>query len=351
MSKQLSEAWELRGHRLPNRICIPPMVIFGLSDETGMVTDGNVAHYTALARGGAGLIIQEATCVQPGGKLSPDQLGIWSDEHVPGLARIAEAVHAEGGTILMQIHHAGVVGVAEEVVCPSAYATRRKTGRAMTAAEVEEMIAAFVAAGVRAQRAGYDGVELHGCHRYLLSQFFNARVNRRTDVYADPIVVVRRIFDGIRAAVPEDFIIGIRLGAFEPTLADGIGHAQALAAMGMDFLDVSYGFVNESEPFKPEGFPFVDVVYAAGEIKKAVDIPVFAVNSICTAAEAQGVLDLTDVDMVDIARSALIDPAWPRHALAGEPAGKCLHCPGGCQWMKGQREKCPGLQLFARQNA
>ena len=95
--------------RTRNRICIPPMVIYHISDETGMVKPQNVEHYRALARGGAGLIIQEATCISPEGRLSRDQLGIWSDDQIPGLRNITEAVHQEGCPIFVQLHHAGLV--------------------------------------------------------------------------------------------------------------------------------------------------------------------------------------------------------------------------------------------------
>ena len=119
--ERLFTAWKLKNLEIQNRICVPPMVCFGWSDESGMVVDKNVEHYRAMAKGGPGLIIQEATCVSENGRLSRDQLGIWSDAHVPGLKRIVEAVHGEGVPLLLQIHHAGVVSETEDPVCPSDY--------------------------------------------------------------------------------------------------------------------------------------------------------------------------------------------------------------------------------------
>lgn len=338
--------------RLKNRICIPPMVIYGVSDESGMVQPENVAHYQRLARGGAGLVIQEATCISPEGRLSMDQLGIWSDDQIPGLRAITDAVHGAECPIFVQLHHAGVVSIGTDTLCSSDYAFESprggfKRGREMTKDEIYRVRDAFIAGAVRAEKAGYDGIELHGCHGYLLCQFLNSRVNRRTDEYGDPMALVLEILAGIRAVVGRNFVIGLRLGAFEPTLADGIAHAKALEQAGIQFLDVSYGFTAESEPEAPGDPAILDVIRAAGEIQKAVSVPVFAVNSIRTPEQAQMILDKTGVAMVDIGRSALVDPAWPNKAQAGQQTGKCLGCKV-CQW-RIDREKCPGQLLLHRQ--
>ena len=327
-----------------NRICIPPMVIYKISDESGMVKPENVAHYRALAKGGAGLIIQEATCISPEGRLSEDQLGIWSDDQIPGLREITEAVHQEGCPIFVQLHHAGLVSIGQDTLCPSDYAmdTKKgwKNGHEMTRDDILRIRDAFIQAAVRAEKAGYDGVELHGCHGYLLCQFLNNRVNRRTDEYGKTERLVLEILEGIRASVRPDFVVGIRLGAFEPTLEDGIAHAKILQAHGIQFLDVSYGFAAESDPAAPGDPELLDVIRGAGAIQKAVNVPVFAVNSIRTPQQAQGILEQTGVSMVDIGRSALVDPEWANKARNGILPGKCLGCKV-CQW-RIDRSKCPG---------
>lgn len=335
-----------------NRICIPPMVIYGYSDDSGMVTEDNVSHYARLAQGGAGLIIQEATCITKDGRLSADQLGIWSDDHIPGLKQIVQRVHAYGCPIFVQLHHAGVAGIGPDYLCPSAYrfSGRRgvHTGRAMTEAEIQTVREDFIQAGRRAFLAGYDGVEIHGCHSYLLCQFLNARVNRRTDVYGkEPLKLIQEIMEGIRACTAPDFVIGIRLGGFEPTLADGIAHAKALADCGIGFLDISYGFSGEMDLTAPGDPDLMDIVRAAGAIRKAVDVPVFAVGGIRLPEDAQRVLRETNVDMVDVGRSALVDPEWPNRALRGEKPGKCLDCKV-CQWRL-DREKCPGRKMLEKE--
>ena len=341
--KTLFEPVNLKHLTLKNRVCVPPMVCFNWAGEDGVVSEKHIAHYAAIAAGGPGLLIQEATCISPEGKLGASQLGIWSDGHIAGHTRIAEAVHAAGVPILMQIHHAGVVGIDAHPLCPSAYTLDTgKTGTEMTEADIARLVDAYAQAARRAFDAGYDGVELHGCHSYLISQFLSSRVNTREDGYGrDRLRFVREILAAVRAVTPESFIVGIRLGAFEPTLADGLAHAKALEAMGMDFLNISYGFSRDHAPSAPPaGFPFKDIVWAAGEIAKAVHVPVFAVNGLRTPEQAQQALELTDVDMVCIARSILADYNWPRRAEAGQPTGRCLDCEQ-CQWFR-DFERCPG---------
>lgn len=347
----LHDSFFIRNTRIRNRICVPPMVCYHWTDESGVVSDRHVAHYRALARGGAGLIIQEATCVTKEGRLADSQLGIWEDGQIDGLRRIVQAVHAEGCPIFVQIHHAGVVGIAPQALCPDDYTLRRggveKRGVKMQEEDIARIQQAFVDAARRACEAGYDGVELHGCHSYLMCQFLNSRVNRRTDRYgAQPERFITEIMDGIRAVVPADFVVGIRLGAFEPTLADGIRHAQALEAHGIDFLDISYGFTDEDEAEKPADFPYKDVIYAAGEIKKQVSVPMFAVNGIRVAEDARGVLARTGVDMVNVGRSSLVNPAWAADALAGRETGRCLDC-AVCQW-RIDADRCAGRLLLRR---
>lgn len=130
--------------------------------------------------------------------------------------------------------------------------------------EIQKIEGDFIEAARRAYEAGYDGVELHGCHNYLLCQFFNRRVNRRTDLYnAEDMQIVKNIIDGIRKVTPPEFVVGIRLGAFEPEISDGVAHAKKLEAMGIDFINVSYGFDKEAVREKPQGYPFAEAIYGA----------------------------------------------------------------------------------------
>lgn len=363
--KTLFETLTLKNLTIKNRICVPPMVCFNWSDESGIVSDKHVAHYRAVAQGGPGLIIQEATCIDPVGRLANSQLGIWCDEQIPGLKRIVDAVHEEGVPILVQIHHAGIMGLTNPAPCPSAYEFERRDfvqkGAEMTLEQIAELRRNFAEAARRAQKAGYDGVELHGCHSYLLCQFLNSRVNKRTDKYADGMVLVEEVLQDVREATGPDFIVGIRLGIFEPGLADGIAHAKRLAELGIDFLDLSYGFGPESDCEKPEDFPMADIIFGAGRIKAALkeaaaggelaaaaaDVPVFAVYGIQSAEQAQQALDLTDADMIDVGRGVLVNYDWAKDAKEGRDTGKCLYCPT-CMW-RVDAEKCAGRKLLRSQ--
>lgn len=349
---KLSDSLKIRNFKIKNRICLPPMVCFCYNTSTdGLSSEKNVEHYRQIAKGGVGLIIQEATCVNKEGRLSPTQLGIWDDKHIEGLHRITEAVHEENCRIFVQIHHAGIVGISDEPLCPSPYVLKdrngqQKTGKEMTLQDIHDIQCDFVAAGKRAYLAGYDGVELHGCHSYLISQFLNHKVNRRQDDYGmDSTRFVTEIVDGIRKVTSDEFVVGIRLGGFEPTLFDSIRNATILEKNGIDFLNISYGFREETEPYAPVGYPCKDIIYAAGEIKKRVSVPVFAVNGIRTPEDANGVLAAVAVDMVDIGRSMLVDSNWANKALAGEEPGKCLDC-AKCAWWEDQN-KCAGRRLLA----
>ena len=348
---KLFSPWKLKDLEIRNRICVPPMVCFGLTDESGMVSEAHVKHYREIAEGGAGLIIQEAVCVSPEGRLSMDQLGIWNDDQIPGLKKIVDTVHEHHVPILLQIHHAGVISAPEERVCPSDYTLMHKGiekhGRELSVEEIRRIEKAFVDAAIRAVKAGYDGVEIHGCHSYLLSQFMNWRVNARADAYnSEDLLIVKNIYEGIRAAVPENFVVGIRLGAFEPRIEDGIAHAKLLDEMGIDFIDVSYGFDAEAEREKPEGYPYTEAVYGAERIKKEVKAPVFAVNGIKSGKMADEILKDTGVDMADIGRGYLVNPWWGKDVLEGRDEGRCLDCPV-CRWRE-DPEKCAGKLLLKK---
>ena len=350
--ERLFEPMWIRGLPIRNRVVVPPMLCYKFAGSDGYATQMNIGHYRAIAAGGPGLIVQEATCVSPSGRLSVCQLGIWEDGQIDGLRRITEAVHAEGGVIFIQLHHAGILSVDEPRYCSSDFEARLPngapvTGREMTLAEISLVKRQFTDACKRAELAGYDGVELHGCHSYLLSQFFNNRINRRLDAYGKETgLLALEILNEARTAVSDSFVVGVRLGGFEPALADGISHAKALARAGADFLDISYGFKGEMEPEKPKDFPYLDIIYAAQEIKASVDRPVFAVNGINSVKTAGNILSDTGVDMAGVGRATLVNYNWSNDAMRGKDTGGCLGC-RECMW-RIDYSKCPGRLRHAR---
>ncbi len=351
MEKLFTE-FSIKDLKMKNRICVPPMVVGFRVD--GYVAPENVERYRKLAKGGAGLIIQEATCVNDDGKLMEKQLGIWEDEQIEGLKSIVDVVHEENCLIFIQIHHAGVVGISEDPICPSPYeytnyAGSVVVGHEMSSEDIKSIQNDFIEATRRAYSAGYDGVELHGCHAYLISQFLNKKVNKRTDEYGkNPEKFVIEIIDGIRKVTPKEFIVGIRLGGFEPTIEDGIHYAKVLEKNGIDFLDISYGFMSEQEIHVNEEYKYSQAVYAAQKIKEVVSIPVFAVNGIKSAEMAEEILNETNVDIVDIATGFLINNNWANDAKEGKDTGKCLNC-AKCMWF-GQSKVCAGKVLYDKNN-
>lgn len=358
MTDILFSSLKIRGIEIRNRICIPAMVFYGHTDDSGNVTERHIEHYSELAKGIPGLIIQEATCVEKAGRMNKTQLGIWNDEHISGLRRIVDAVHTYDIPIILQLHHAGITamtsypaGTAEEYeyrIGPSDYICKYKystfSGRAMTCAEIKQMKKCFSDAALRAVKAGYDGVEIHGCHNYLLSQFFNRNINQRKDIYGNPTQFPIEVFRVIREVVPSDFIVGMRLGGFQPELTDGIYDARIMDANGIDFLNISYGFRLEQKIELPEYIPYTDLIYAAQRIKQSVYCPVFCVGGIKSPAQARRILKDTSVDMVAIGRGVLVNPRWPDDAENKRPVGKCLDC-AACYW-RGHRSDCPGRKLL-----
>lgn len=353
--QRLFSPWTLKGFAIKNRVCVPPLVIYTWSDDTGRVTDKQVAHYRALLEGGAGLVLQEATSVSRSGRLTLDQLGIWEDGQIDGLKRIVQVFHEAGMPAIVQLSHAGVLAAGREnQVAPSAYACfgndEEREGRELTVPEIEEITAQFIQGARRAIAAGYDGVELHACHGYLLSEFLNARLNRRTDAYnAADGKILRDIIEGIRAIAPPGFILGVRLGVFEPGLADGVARAQWLEGLGVDFIDAFYGCDWEADLEKPDGYPFNESIYGAKCVKQAVSIPVFAVTGIGSGEQAEAILQDTGVDMTVIGRGSLVNHNWARDVQAGRDPGHCLGC-ATCMW-KVDPDKCPGHLLLERSRA
>jgi NADPH2 dehydrogenase len=345
MSK-LFESYTLKNHNIKNRIVLPPMVCFGWTDDKGFVSDRHVKHYKKIAESGTGLIILEATCINKNGRLSNTQLGIWSDEHVEGLSRISAACRKHGAVVLIQIHHAGFMSpktVAYPSVAPSEMITEKVNARALTIQEIKDIQQDFIKAAARAEKAGFDGIELHGAHSYLINQFMSPVANKRTDEYGGDLSGRSRFaletIKGIKEVVGKDFIIDYRMGGNEPMLEDGIQVAKILESAGVDILNISSGIRSEEMPEAPEGFPYHWIVYNGTEIKKHVGIPVIVVFDIRTPERAAYLVDNGMTDFVAIGKSQLADHNWTKHAIEKEDIVSCLKCPR-CSWYS-DGEKCP----------
>lgn len=201
---------------MKNRFMLAPLTNLQ-SHPDGTLSEDEFRWLTKRAEGGFGVTMTCAAHVQRIGQGFPGQLGVFSDAHLPGLTRLAAAIKAAGSISMVQLHHAGMRSpkelIGEAPVCPS---DNEETGaRALSEAEVEQLIEDFVAAAVRSERAGFDGVEIHGAHGYILCQFLSSEINRRTDRFGGSAEnrerVIREIIKGVRARCRPNFILGLRL--------------------------------------------------------------------------------------------------------------------------------------------
>ncbi len=367
----------------PNRIVMPPLVIWK-AGEAGLVTDDHLAHYARSA--GAGLMIVEATTIAPEGRLAATQLGLWSDDHVPGLARLAGTIRSTGALAGIQIHHAGgststqrTYGAAPRV--PSLVDDSPEGAVEMTGDDVEATLAAFGRAVRRALEAGFQVIELHGAHGYLISQFLSPATNRRSDRWGgtpekrrafmvEAIAIARReVDDWVRAGEAGGRservrpALTIRLGVAasgtrELPIEEGLTAAEAAVEAGIDLLDVSNGGPIEDGPaheIRERAGRIVTVpewatptLLLAALVKKLVRVPVVAVNGARTPEEAAQVVSGGIADAIAVGRATLADPRWARKALGADdrPIEVCRHCSPRCHWFR-EPPKCPARKRLA----
>lgn len=326
---------------------VPPMVCFSFAGEGGFVSEDNINHYEKMAQGGSGLIIVEATCVNEKGRLSKDQLGIWDDKYIDGLSKIVEVCHKNDSKVFIQLHHAGLrvsKSINEDTITSSDYDNGKVTARALTIDEIHSIQQDFLDGAIRAEKAGFDGIEIHGAHSYLMTQFFSSKVNKRTDEYGGSIDnrlrIALEIIEGIKQKVSDDFILGIRMGCNENDLQTSIHMAKKFETIGVDYLHVSTGFDNTHiEEKTPENFPCNWIVYGATKIKEHVNIPVIGVNSINTSEKAQYLIENSLVDFVAIGRGQLADHNFVNHIKNGKDIIECLGCKP-CKWFT-NGDNCP----------
>ncbi|MSS44314.1 NADH:flavin oxidoreductase [Anaerosalibacter bizertensis] len=338
---------KIKNLEIKNRIVLPPMVCFGFAEDNGFVSEKNINHYESIAKGGTGLVIVEATSVDKDGRLSTDQLGIWSDDYIEGLSKIADVCHKHGSKVFIQLHHAGLKTpkhINEDTITSSYYSDGDILARSMTIDEIHSLKRDFINASIRAEKAGFDGVEIHGAHSYLMTQFFSTKVNKREDEYGgsldNRLRFVKEIVEGIKENVNDDFIVGIRVGCNEDGLKTSINMAKKLEHIGMDYLHISTGFDNTPiEEKVPEEFPCNWIVYGATKIKKEVTIPIIAVNSIKTVEKASYLIDNNLVDFVAIGRPQLADYNFTKRIKEGQEIVKCLGCKP-CKWFT-SGDSCP----------
>ncbi|MBQ3103352.1 MAG: NADH:flavin oxidoreductase [Oscillospiraceae bacterium] len=328
------------GKTAPNRVVMAPTVKFCLHDGSGYVTEPLVEHYRLRAQSGTGIIIVEATAPTIGGKVHEKCLGLWEDGQIAGLAAVAAAIHAEGSLALLQLCYTGVSSKdpsADETSASSEYyrrGTKLCLSHALTAEEIRALQRAHVDAALRAAKAGFDGVEIHCSHEKLLGRFFDAVTNHRTDQYGGSFENRARIFtellSQLRAALPQGFLVGLRMGVNLPDLEQARGIARVIDAAGVDYFHFSKHILPASGDV-PEGFPCHPTVYHGTLLRKEVHAPVMVSFGITDPAQAAYLMETDAADFVSLGRPMLADWDWTGKAKRGEAVNRCRHC-ANCQW-------------------
>lgn len=320
MAVKLFEPYEINNVTLKNRIVMSPMCMYSCHDEDGLVNDWHYTHYTSRAVGQVGLIIVEATAVTPQGRISPQDLGIWSDDHVKGLAKLVSMIKAHGAKAGIQIAHAGRKAELEgEVLAPSAipFNEKMKTPKEMSISDIKETVKAFGNAAERAKLAGFDIIEIHGAHGYLINEFLSPLTNHRTDEYGGSMENRYRFLEEVIAEVKAvwDGPLFVRVSAND-YLDEGLdpSHYVTMAKWmkeeGVHLIDVSSGAV---APAKISTYPGYQVPFSE-QIKREAAIATGAVGLITTGIQAEEILQNNRADLIFVARALLRDPYWARTA-------------------------------------
>lgn len=355
--------------KITNRLIMAPMGT-RMGSETGGVTKQLIDYYARRALGGVGAIITEITGVDYTlGVGSANNLTLHDNRYLPGHNELVEAVQTQGARIICQLGHVGRnrrVFDKLQPVAPSAIPCPffNVVPRELTVAEIEEVVRRFVEAAVRAKTAGYDGLELHGAHGYLIAEFMSAMSNHRQDRYggdlAGRMTFPVEIVQGIRRAVGPDYPIIIRISGDEfleggMSLEESKQAAQILERAGVDALDVSAG-TYDSMRTSIESMPYAQGwrIYLAEAIKKVVDIPVIGVGVIRFPDFAESILEAGQVDFIALGRALLADPFWPAKAKEGreKEIAPCISCNTGCiggRIFKGLSIRCAVNPLTGRE--
>ena len=335
MTPQLFTPLQIRSITLKNRIVVSPMCQYSSTD--GFANNWHLVHLGSRAVGGAALIFTEATAVNPEGRISPHDLGIWKDEHITELKKITDFIKQQGSIPGMQLAHAGrkastsepwngdkLIPVSEggwKTVAPSpiAFSEDKDIPHELTIAEIEGIVADFKAATKRAMVAGFKVIEIHGAHGYLVNEFMSPLSNKRTDKYGgsfeNRIRFLLEVIDTIRSEWPQDLPLFLRISASDWqdggwTVEDSVKLAEVVKTKGIDIMDCSSGGISSTAKIMAK--PGYQVAFA--EAVRKASIPTGAVGIITTPEQAETILTSGQADLIFMAREFLRDPYFPMHA-------------------------------------
>ncbi|MBP7401266.1 MAG: NADPH dehydrogenase NamA [Clostridia bacterium] len=322
----IDQPFTVRSLTLRNRIVMPPMCMFS-SDGTGRVRDFHRLHYGARAVGGAGLVIEEATAVSREGRISDADLGIWEDGQIDGLRELARLIHAGGAAAGIQLAHAGrKCGSGDDpILAPSAipFDDKSRMPREMDAADIAGVVSAFRDGAARALAAGFDLIEIHAAHGYLLHEFLSPLSNRRTDGYGGDtdgrVRLLLEVLDAVRTVWPEDRPLEVRLSASD-YLEGGLDIAETIRIVDRtrsraDLFHISSGGIL---PAPIRTFPGYQTVFS-GAVRASCGVPTIAVGLITSFEQAEETIAQGRADLVALGRELLRDPYWPLRQKLAHP--------------------------------
>ncbi|MCM8711516.1 NADH:flavin oxidoreductase [Clostridium sp. SYSU_GA19001] len=327
----LNTSISIKSMKLHNRLVMPPMATAKARSD-GKVTEQLCDYYAEKSKGGyIGLIITEHSYVSLEGKASKGQLSISNDDDIEGLTKLVSIIHKNNTKVMAQISHAG--GATEEEITGYAplSASSIKLPRAtdkkllpkeMTKADIDKVITDFAYAATRAKKAGFDGIEIHSAHGYLLNQFFSPLTNKRNDEYSGNTIDGRiklhlQIIKAIRNTVGNEYPVALRLGACDymnggTTISDSILAVKKFEIAGIDLIDISGGFCGYTHPEVKEQGYFSELSEA---IKKNVSIPVILTGGIVEAITAERLLTNKKADLIGVGRAILKNSEWAKNAI------------------------------------
>ncbi len=318
----LFSEFRIKNLLLKNRVVMPPMCMY-CAAEDGMATKWHTIHYATRAVGGVGLIIVEATGVSPEGRLTSNDLGIWDDAHIEGLSEIVRTVHDCGAKIGIQLNHGGrkckAEGVEIEAPSPIPYEEGDAVPKEMSKTDIADTVLEFRNAAVRADKAGFDLVQIHAAHGYLLNEYLSPLTNRRTDEYGgspeNRVRFLGEVLDAVGSVWPAEKPIEVRITAED--YQEGGNQAEDLGQMlnlvkekGIDSVNVSTGGL---VPVVPETYPGYQIP-SAKMMKEMTELPVTAGGLLSDAKEIDRLIQQNQADMIYLGRELLRNPYWVLHA-------------------------------------
>jgi len=362
---KLFTPFEIKTIKMPNRI-VRSATYEKMADEDGFVKEQLINLYVTLAKGSAGLIITGNALVHISGRSAPKMLCIHNDFYIDGLKKLTKAVHKAGGKIVIQLSHGGrqcaslFLGGAQPVAPSEVYEPVYKVmPRELTQEEIWELIESFGKAARRAKEAGFDGVQIHGAHGYLINQFLSPYTNKRNDYWGGDeerrFHFLEEVYQSIRDNVGYDYPVMIKLNACDfveggLTLQESLRIAKRLENLGIDAIEVSGGIVESKPEERPVRMkidtPEKEAYFRefSREFKKELKVPIMLVGGIRSRSVAEEILQKQEADLISLSRPLIREPDLPKKWMKGKEKSDCISCNECMRFIKLDYVKCPQLE-------